>query len=615
MFKKISLAISLFAFLLIAGMFSSCSDVLEVRDASVINPDIWDDETNTTLYINDLYSALPITTSITISTGAFGDHSSYCDETIGVNTFVNGEFTASSVGTFSATYYQNIRYINMALEKMESSSMDEDAHNRIVGQLYFMRGWSYWNLVAIYGGVPYVTDTYNPFSENIEKINVERNKTSECIQYIVEDLDNAIANLPGAVTEYPDGSSSYARITRAAAAALKGRVLLTYASPLFNPNNDVTRWETAYQANYNAQEIASADGYGLITGLGSDPLDGNFASIYLDEGLSNPEALFVKAYDLSVGKTHSWDNSVRPYVAGVGGAEGGGQSNNPTWNLVTAFPMANGMAITEEGSGYVESSYFKNRDPRFYATIGYNGCTWPLSGMEGDRVWSYGQSDTEVINPTKTGFYCRKMTNASINSDETDECGTDWIEIRFAEILLNLAECANETDRQSEAIALIGEIRDRAGIEPGDDNLYGLASSYAAKEDLTELIMNERFIEFAFENKRFWDMRRRNMFYEDLGNTPKFNGSLRQIMNTGVLLPPPLVPSLINTRDGIDMDTEYANYFSTNIADYTGDKNYPIAIPETYKFFAIPQNILDRSTALKQTQGWGDGVDEFDPYE
>jgi hypothetical protein len=612
--------IFLFTIGLLMTLIVSCNDILDQRDATVINPAIWDSEQSVMLYVNSLYQNAPYTTNITTSSTPYGLHGIFTTETTDANAYLSGEYTYTSVSVFSSTYYVNIRNINIALERMAESSLSDVAKNRIIGQLYFLRAWSYWNLVVLYGGVPYVKNSVDPFVDDELTLDPPRNKTSECIQYISEDLDIAIATLPKSTTEYLNTSSEYARITRAAAAALKGRALLFYASPQFNPANDLTRWENAYQANLNAKTIAEEDGFALVNNLGTDPVSGNIPSIFLKEGTANKEALFVKAYDRTVSITHGWDNSVRPYVASISG----GQGSNPTWDLALSFPMKNGLKITDEGSGYDAVYYWKNRDPRFYATIAYNGCNWPLAGMTGTTIWSYTGSDTEAAKGTRTGMYCRKATNALLDKSICNESSTDWVELRLAEVLLSLAECANETDRQSEAIALVGTIRQRAGIDAGD-GLYGLKSSYADKTELTELIMNERFLEFAYENKRIWDMRRRKMYTQDLGSTPKMNGTVRRYLKTNIVYPPTAITPpqkatyLKNfnatTRNTIDLNTQYATYFISVVTDYVGDINYPIQVPERYDFFGIPQDILNRSQAIKQTQGWGDGVDEFNPYE
>lgn len=603
---------------LLLSLFA-CSDVLDVRDASLINPAIWDSEQSATLYINNLYNEMPASTIISSSSNPFGAHAQFTDETLGSNKYVNGEYTYSDIAVFNDTYYGKIRRINIALEKMETSSLAGDAYNRIVGQAYFLRAWAYWNLVAVYGGVPYITRSVNPYVDDSTTLDPPRNKTSECISYLCDDLDDAIATLPASVTAYQNGTSQYARVTRAAAAALKGRILLFYASPQFNPTNNPARWEAAYQANRFADSLAKADGYALMVGT-TDPLTGAFASIFLTEGNQNKEVLFSKAYDVSVSRTHGWENAVRPYVAGLSG----GMTCNPSWELVKAFPMSNGMATNEVGSGFDSTYYWKNRDPRFYATIAYNGCTWPLTGMAGTRIWTHKFSNTEKTNGTTTGFYCRKMTNASIDKNVSDKCGTDWVEIRYAEVILNLAECANETGRQTETLTLLKAIRARAGILEGDGN-YGLKTTYPEKEELTALIMNERMVEFAFENKRLWDMRRRQMFTHDLGSYKKLNGRKRWLLETDLKYPSGVITpahktnyvnnTLIPRRDTIDLDNRYTVYFINKFSQSIGDVNYPINVPERYDFFGIPQMILNRSKAIKQTKGWGSGTDEFDPYE
>lgn len=597
----------------------SCSDVLDVRDASMINPAIWDSEQSAMLYINNLYAEMPVSTIISSSASPFGAHAGFTDESLGSNKYVNGEYTYSDIAVFNDTYYGKIRRINIALESMAKSKLTGDAYNRVVGQAYFLRAWAYWNLVAVYGGVPYITCSLNPYVDDSTTLDPPRNKTSECIRFLCDDLDQAIATLPASVSAYQNGTTQYGRVTRAAAAALKGRILLFYASPQFNPTNDPNRWELAYQANRYADSLARADGYQLMTGS-TDPLTGAFATLFLVEGDQNKEALFVKPYDVSVGRTHGWENSVRPYVAGING----GQACNPSWDLVKAFPMIDGKLTFEEGSGFDSTHYWKNRDPRFYATIAYNGCTWPLTGMPGTRIWTHENSDTERTNGTTSGFYCRKMTNAAIDKSMTDKCGTDWIEIRYAEVLLNLAECANETGRQEEALTLLKSIRARAGILPGDGQ-YGLKPSYPNREELTDMILNERFVEFAFENKRLWDLRRRQLYANDLGHFRKLNGRTR-----GHLLTTPKYPSnaitpaqktnyvnntLIPMRNTINLDEDYTTYFVNRFTNWIGDINYPINVPERYDFFGIPQMILNRSKAIKQTKGWGNGVDEFDPYE
>ena len=156
-----------------------------------------------------------------------------------------------------------------------------------------------------------------------------RNKTSECFAQIVTDLDYAIANLPGKWT----AALEWGRITSGAAAAFKGRALLYWASPLFNPSDDVSRWQAAYDANLQAKTILDANGFGLHS---------SYKNMWFTEqvGNGNPEAVMVTGYNIATGdqqkKNNGWDKSCRPsYLKGSG-------SNVPTWELVRSYPMKDG---------------------------------------------------------------------------------------------------------------------------------------------------------------------------------------------------------------------------------------------------------------------------------
>ncbi len=106
---------------------------------------------------------------------------------------------------------------------------------------------------------------------------------------------------------------------------------------------------------------------------------------------------------------------------------------------------------------------------------------------------------------SKTGFYCRKAINETYTADAVDKSGTDWIEIRLAEVMLNLAECANAIGRQDVALDMLTQLRKRAGIQAGADQSYGLKAGMS-QDEMFEAIVTERKIELAFEGKRYWDL-------------------------------------------------------------------------------------------------------------
>jgi len=492
--------------------------------------------------------------------------------------------------------------LNVFLEEIDKGTLTEEEKAPLKGQAFFLRAWLYWELLKYYGGIPLVLEYQDPFK--YEEMLVERNSARECIEQIVADLEAAEINLP---PDWP--SSERGRIPRAAAAALKGRVLLFYASPQFNPDNLQDRWQWAYDANLAAKNLCLEDGFSLHE---------NYTSIFLDEEKST-EALFITVYD-GINKSHGYENSVRPRSE----CNDGGNKNNPTWEFVKDYPMKDGKPI-DGHPDYEEQTYWKNRDPRFYATIAYNGCTWELGGQAGRRQWTYINNDQEPNSPAEgasnTGFYCRKNVNEAITKTETDRTPTDWIEIRMTEVLLNLAECAAELGKLEEARNELIAVRKRAGIEAGSDGLYGIVANDITS--MVEAVMLERQIELAFENKRHWDLRRRNLFAEDYGNISKYNGTRRHgiqtLLNTNYIMmldPGVSGDSVYNhfnaiMRDTIDLVNHYSDYFITE-TDWIRENRDINFLQPKYNFYFIPQSDLDKNEKLQQTILWGE-VNPFDP--
>lgn len=624
-----NIALLLFA---LPALFS-CSDFLDIKDESAINPAIWDNENSSNLYINNIYS-LCMPSFGGESLIGDGSLTAISDETDGMGSkLLLGTLEDGAAGTFSAATYQAIRYINIAFDAMETSAMPLEARRKTLGQLYFFRAFQHWKMVNIYGGVPYMRDMVDYLSPEPIK-NAPRLKTSECIALLKEDLDSAIALLPAS---WP--SDEYGRITRAGAAALKGRILLFYASPQFNPADDAARWQEAYEANLAARDICVEDGYGLMTDISTPvtaqwPVAVDFNKIFITKkSAGNKEVILVTPY-LQAQKFHGYENSVRPNEVTNGT---GRPSNLPSWDLVAAFPMKDGTlamahtalatnrSTTFSGSSDIRK-YYQNRDPRFYATIAFNGSYYPLEGNSARRQWTYtGGEATTSDKTTTTGFYTRKYVDPTINGAERDKTYTDWIELRYAEVLLNLAEAAVEYQGDESQVALdcLKAIRERAGIEPGTDGNYGIKSN--PEYSMLEIVMNERRVELAFEGKRFWDLRRRNMFTHDLGgkhlklNGWKKSGSGYTFTLTGIT-----ANNFNAIRDNLPVDSVY-KYFNMTPKS-TGPLVKPIAYKtytseeeligkedRSYNFFDIPQSILTRSPALKQTIGWVNG--EFNPFE
>jgi hypothetical protein len=436
----------------------------------------------------------------------------------------------------------------------------------------------------------------------------ERNKTSECIELIIADLDAAYEKLPAAWGK----DSNYGRITSVAALALKGRILLFWASPQFNPDNKIDRWQRAYDANKEALETLEENGYGLHP---------SFQELFHACEEKTSEAIFVRVYN-EADFYHSYDAKVRPSIAGV---SGGGTTNNPTWEMVSAFPMLDGFPISDNTGTYTYDSAFfwQNRDPRFEYTIAYNSGTWPLSGVDDYKIWTYYTlgSDLKTYSIPKkdnhystTGFFCKKYVNPERQSDELSIVGTDWMEIRFAEVLLNFAECANELDGKSTEVRdALNRIRnERTDVKAGMDYID---KHIGSQEILREVIMTERQIELAFENKRYFDLRRRNMFSEDLGpNIKKLNNTTRSEYRIYLNEQSRSAEEMLLVRDDLDFSNirQYNNSFLERFTynlDYISPINYP---QPKFNFLPIEKENVDKNPSIKRNIYW---EGSFDPLE
>ncbi|MDO7851677.1 RagB/SusD family nutrient uptake outer membrane protein [Hymenobacter convexus] len=496
---------------------------------------------------------------------------------------VGGEF---GTGLSATNNYGKIRTINMFLSNVQVGPLPAGAKGRLRGQAQFFRAWRYFELVRQYGGVPLVMSPLNGVGPEARDLTyLPRASTTETFAAIVADLDSAIQVLPGKWT----ASADWGRINKGTAAALKGRVLVYAASPQFTTTD---KWQAAYDANVQAKALLTANGYRLHT---------SFDQLWFQE-VNNPEAVMVTSYNTATGdqlkRNNTYDNSTRPAVNGTGGGQ-----NQPTWEMAQAFPMLDGKKRSETGRyTYTDQLFYKNRDPRFDKTIAYNGATWPLNGNTGYRLWTYlrGTTTVETGGSTNTGFYCRKAINPTASPSEVQYLGTDWIEIRFAEVLLNLAESACGVNKLSEAYTELKAIRARAGIEAGADQLYGLKANMTRAE-MFEAVLYERQLELAFEGKRFWDLRRwRKM--ETLNNT-KRTGLTITLKTTGV------PTDFATTRDNLNLDMVYTNYFTLAPKILDTRNAGGIAWQSKYYFFPIPQAAIDNNNKIQQNKDWGGSFD------
>ncbi|RZM08444.1 MAG: RagB/SusD family nutrient uptake outer membrane protein, partial [Pedobacter sp.] len=417
--------------------------------------------------------------------GAINSNGTFSEESQGTHLFFQGQVISTTVGDFgtglsNSNNWGKIRKINEFIRDVKNGAMPEETKNRMLSEAMFFRAFRYFDLVRLYGGVPLILEPLDPIgSENKESNMKARNSTAECIAQIVADLDYGIQYLP---SKWP-GVAHWGRITKGAAAAFKGRVLLTYASPQFNPDDLQPRWQAAYDANLEAKTILDNSNF--------FKLHTSYSGLWFQE-VDNPEAIIVTGFNSKNGentrKNNTYDLQTRPTYL----SSGNGGSNAPTWDFVKQYPMKNGKpslqrsALFPEGepiNGFDTVLFYKNRDPRFEGTIAYNGSTWSILGDPNYRLWTYfdytvsGNTTTYRSvepNASNTGFYLKKAVSPTATIASLPNSGTDWIELRYAEVLLNLAESAcgiNRLGQAEEAYQGLIAVRKRAGIDAGTDNL------------------------------------------------------------------------------------------------------------------------------------------------
>ena len=609
LFIKLSIAC---LFIMIWG---SCKKVLDKQDLKTIPGDlIFNDSTLAVLNVNYIYSQNLPNWGGESGGSVSGNAGILSDEVFGESKFFEGTLVANDVTDIGNSLdpnnnYGKIRSINDFLRDIDAGTIPAATKNRFKAQVLFFRAYRYFDLVRLYGGVPLVLTSLPAIGEEAkDQAKLPRNSTTECIKQIISDLDTAIKYLPG---RWSDPTTDWGRITSGAAAAFKGRVLLTYASPQFNPDDAQSRWQDAYNANLQARDLLVKNGFGLSA---------SYENIWFPSSESNnPEGVMVTGYNNSTGdqtkKNNGYDKSTRPAYLGTGGG-----ANQPTWQMVEAYPMKDGKKPGESTKyPYTEQLFYKNRDPRFNSTIAYNGTTWRINGNANYRLWTYFYRNdknallSEETTASKTGFYCRKAIDPTVSAGNDQYVGTDWLEIRFAEVLLNLAESAvgiNKVGLTDESYKGLIDIRKRAGIEPGTDNLYGLTPNMTRAQLFTALLY-ERQIEFAFEGKRFWDLRRWKLFETTLNGQRRTKMQINLKVGAGIPTAAEFKsPTSPKFRDVTDLDFAYTNYFE--LVENNLDTKYVINWKPEYYFFGITSQAIANNPNLQQNIAWGGA---FDPLK
>ncbi|HEX7494701.1 MAG TPA: RagB/SusD family nutrient uptake outer membrane protein [Bacteroidales bacterium] len=472
---------------------SSCNkDILELKPLDRLSESsVWEDQSLIELYVNGSYHS--------VEHDYYG--SMWCSLTDEAYNIQNGssemvqrgELTADNVGTVSdlgsdeswlnpntnnmnmfdywKDAYSGIRNINIYFSKIDAAIIDESIKKQMNGEMKFIRAFIYANLIWRYGGVPIITDIFELNGD----YTVSRNSYDECVTYICSELDDAIADLPA-----QQSLDQMGRASGNAAKALKSRVLLYAASPLNNPSNDLNKWKDAA----DAAEALLNKGY---------TLNDDYQHIFLED---NNEIIFARSFTLS-------NFHYTALYNGRNGSHGWG-SNCPVQNLVDDYEMAaTGKLPSDPSSGYDPNNPYVGRDPRFYASILYDGAVWAGRETETfDGGLDSRKSNIEAWNATLTGYYLKKFIQEDVPPvyGSTFNATNPYVFFRYGEILLNYAEAKFELGDEQTARTYVNMIRSRNGVD--------MPPITDAGDALRQRIYHERRIELAFEGQRFFDVRR-----------------------------------------------------------------------------------------------------------
>ncbi|MBR5100004.1 MAG: RagB/SusD family nutrient uptake outer membrane protein [Bacteroidales bacterium] len=487
------------------------------------------------------------------------DEAQYALETGAVNNYINGGWSAAN--PYSNTWnksYRAIAEVCMYLEKIDQADISDWQYNSSYPnwvqqmelfpyELRFLRAYFYFELLRTYGDVPLVTTTLT----NAQANSIHRTPADQIVKFIVDELDAIAPYLPVSYTT--EVGAEIGRATRIAAFALKARTLLYAASPLFNPSNDRTKWEKAAEACKFI--LDNADIWGLKLSA--------YGSLWGHDAFFNQELIF----GLGRGESNSFEMANYPI-----GIENGASGNCPTQSFVDQYEYQdNGQTFGQRYPGSIDLTQvdpYEGLDPRFALTVVKNGDQWPSNGSQQKTMETFigGFNAAPKYGATPTSYYLRKYVDGSCvtTADNQTRRRHTWIIFRLGEFYLDYAEAvyhatgsANDATYGLTANEAVNKLRNRADIQMPKFTEDG--------EAWVERYERERLVELAFENHRFWDVRR-------------WKKGPQYFKNIQVAT--------------ISRSLELSR---TTVTRQWDDKYY---------FYPIPQTELKKNSNLTQNQGW-----------
>lgn len=519
-----NLLYKLIAFSFAIVMVSCNKDFLNKKSPTEFSgSDEWGDPALTATFINGIYNEIPA--GLAMNAGNVDESRSRDADGLNFNNMIitqdDGEY-----GNWTGSY-QAIRHCNVALENISKATFDPTLidgvtlKDRMLGEVHFLRAYFYFRLTNYYGGVPIIKNVYGLN----DSFKIAQSSYADCINFVVSDLDSAASLLPVIQSGDNDG-----RATKGAALSLKSRVLLYAASDLHNPqkNGSVTsgfshpellgytdgdaasRWKAAQDA---AKAVIDMGVYSLYkpNPASAEEATQNYSDLFTST--KSVEDIFVKYSSASTGGGYNgWGIAPNGWY-GNGGV---GALND----LVDAYNMADGSKFERSNPAEAAQPY-KNRDPRFYATVLFEGNKYrqrppDLVAYDPIGVGQFGTWET-WSNGAMVPVYGLDTRNSIANSWNGNECGATMLKflnksvdiqkgyqdltlrwIRYGEILLNYAEASIELGQEDEGKVYLNMLRKRAFMPDISTTGSALMADYR----------NERRIEMVYEDQRFFDVRR-----------------------------------------------------------------------------------------------------------
>ncbi|MCI1684439.1 MAG: RagB/SusD family nutrient uptake outer membrane protein [Prevotella sp.] len=579
--------------LIISSMtfLSSCESALDqAPDGKISYDDVFADNDKVSAYLNTCYSYLPSMGNLYFffsrGPACWSDEAWDADDLdVGYAAsarYYNGDATASDFPAWGGTVYNNngnywsscfegIHDCSYFLQRIGKATVtSESDRSRWTAEAHLLRAYYYSTLLKWFGcGLPLISSPYN-YWDDFSK--VKRASYYETVKFIIADCDTALTceDLPWRITT----SAEAGRFPKALAWAIKSRMILYAASPLYSDSAD--HWQEAYTIDKEALDSLKVHGYELYNALHDKATyfgaDSYFGYTGYPDSLKEKAAMYNEYFCTPMEYTatpndketiyESTHTSLSTDVEGIGSQHGYKTGACPSQELVDCFNTLDGQPILNLTKPYLdeethlEPNYntantmynsqdpYKNRDPRFYAYIYYNGSqrkawwsfaettaspeNYPASiGYRVRKIMTYiGEPRTGTSSSgrttTRTGYYLRKFIKPNTGDNKgSSECG--FKEYRLAEVILNFAEAAAHAGHTEEAIKAVNEIRERAGMPDLPSGLSG--------DDLLNRIYNERRVELACEENRYFDVRRLHKSDEDLSKTDKWVTAANIIRN------------------------------------------------------------------------------------